>query len=319
MRVWAPPTTRLSTTSNRSSNAGAGKPCPHAVAATRRARSSESSPTPSVPSVSTTRSRSAAVSHSVATFSKAAANRANSASAIVSPAANAWPPKRLISPCSRFATRSSASRMWKPAIERPEPRSSPALPGAKTIAGRWKRSLRRDATMPTTPWCHVGRYRQSVEPPAFAASAVAPSRSASASSCIETSTSRRSRLSRSSSDAIARASSGSSVTRQRMPTVMSARRPAALSRGPATKPRSLAVARAGSRPATRNSASMPGCARPARMRRRPCSTRMRFAWSSRTTSATVPSATRSSKAARFGPSPLSTPCSRNRARVAAST
>ncbi len=57
-----------------------------------------------------------------------------------------------------------------------------------------------------------------------------------------------------------------------MPSDMSASRPAALSRGPTTKPRSAAVARAGSRPATANSAAMPGCARPARMRASPCST-----------------------------------------------
>ena len=56
-----------------------------------------------------------------------------------------------------LATRSSASRKWKPSIERPEPLSSPPPPRANTIAGRWNRSLRRDATMPTTPWCHSSR------------------------------------------------------------------------------------------------------------------------------------------------------------------
>ncbi len=54
-----------------------------------------------------------------------------------------------------------------------------------------------------------------------------------------------------------------------MPSDMSARRPAALRRGPATKPRSNAVARRASRPATANSASTPGCARPARIRAKP--------------------------------------------------
>ncbi len=94
-----------------------------------------------------------------------------------------------------------------------------------------------------------------------------------------------------------------------MPSDMSASLPAAFRRGPATKPKSKAVARCASRPATANSASTPGCARPARMRARPCSTKIRFTWSRRTTSATVPSATRSTKAARFGSSrPVNAPC-----------
>ena len=44
----------------------------------------------------------------------------------------------------------------------PEPRSSPLAARANTTAGRWKRSLSRAATMPTTPWCHSGRNRHSV-------------------------------------------------------------------------------------------------------------------------------------------------------------
>ena len=55
-----------------------------------------------------------------------------------------------------------------------------------------------------------------------------------------------------------------------------------------------------SRPATRNSAATPGCMRPARMRLMPCATRMRLLASSRTTSATVPSATRSSRLSSLG-------------------
>ena len=47
-------------------------------------------------------------------------------------------------------------------------------------------------------------------------------------------------------------------------------------------------------PATWNSAAIPGCRRPLRMRCSPCATRMRLLRSRRTTSATVPSATRSS-------------------------
>ena len=54
------------------------------------------------------------------------------------------------------------------------------------------------------------------------------------------------------------------------------------------------------RPATRKSAAIPAHALPARMRASPCATRMRLFESRRTTSATVPSATRSSSSARFG-------------------
>jgi hypothetical protein len=49
------------------------------------------------------------------------------------------------------------------------------------------------------------------------------------------------------------------------------------------------------RPATWNSAAMPGAAWPLRMRSSPAATRMRLLRSSGTTSATVPSATRSSR------------------------
>ena len=90
--------------------------------------------------------------------------------------------------------------------------------------------------MPTTPWCHSARYRQSVHP----SSSTPHSRSASACSCIVASTSRRSRLSPSSSAAIRSALAWSSDIRQAMPTDMSASRPAALSRGPATKPEVVA-------------------------------------------------------------------------------
>jgi hypothetical protein len=51
-----------------------------------------------------------------------------------------------------LATRSSASRRWKPGIERPEPLSGRPAPRAKTKVGRCSRSFRRPATMPTTPF-----------------------------------------------------------------------------------------------------------------------------------------------------------------------
>ena len=85
-----------------------------------------------------------------------------------------------------------------------------------------------------------------------------------------------------------------------MPSVMSASRPAALSRGPRAKPKSPALAWRGSRPAAANRAATPGCIRPARIRFSPCATRQRLLRSRRTTSATVPSATRSSRASSRG-------------------
>ena len=85
-----------------------------------------------------------------------------------------------------------------------------------------------------------------------------------------------------------------------MPSVMSASRPAALMRGPSAKPKSKPAARAGSRPATWNSAATPGCMRPLRMRFSPCATSRRLLASSLTTSATVPSATRSSSVSSRG-------------------
>ena len=73
---------------------------------------------------------------------------------------------------------------------------------------------------------------------------------------------RRSRFSRSSSCAQFAARASSSVIRHSMPRLMSARRPAALRRGPATKPRSKLDASASGRPAARSSAAMPGVRAP---------------------------------------------------------
>ena len=77
------------------------------------------------PSVRSVRVSVAASSHSPATVRSALSNRATPASGSVAssvqPAAIAWPPKRSSRPGWRLATRSSASRRWKPGIDRPEP------------------------------------------------------------------------------------------------------------------------------------------------------------------------------------------------------
>ena len=115
---------------------------------------------------------------------------------------------------------------------------------------------------PTTPWCHFAVQAHGDSGRRLDLDAVeVGERLRPASSA---STSRRSRLRRSSSARQrARRRRRSSASRQRMPMLMSASRPAALSRGPATKPRSNARgARAMSRPATANSARTPGCAVP---------------------------------------------------------
>ena len=82
-----------------------------------------------------------------------------------------------------------------------------------------------------------------------------------------------------------------------MPTLMSVSRPAAFRRGATAKPKSAAVMSWYDRPADSSSARMPATQRPARMRRSPCATKIRLLRSSGTTSATVPSATRSSRSA----------------------
>ena len=81
-----------------------------------------------------------------------------------------------------------------------------------------------------------------------------------------------------------------------------------------------APARRGSRPAAVNSAATPGCMRPARMRLSPCATSRRLLASSLTTSATVPSATRSSSASSLGcAAAANAPRARSSARSASST
>ena len=115
------------------------------------------------------------------------------------------------------------------------------------------------------------------------------------------------------------ASPGCSARRHSMPVAISSKRPAALRRGPKPKPRSLAFKRAGLRLAIRSSAAIPGLALPARIRFNPSLTSIRLFLSSGTTSATVPSATKSSKSAIFGSGKLFWPnqsCSLNLVRSA---
>ncbi len=65
------------------------------------------------------------------------------------PAAARWPPNEVR--CDAQASR-PASRS-KPGMLRPDPRPPPSPSSEITIAGRWWRSARREATIPTTPGC----------------------------------------------------------------------------------------------------------------------------------------------------------------------
>ena len=144
----------------------------------------------------------------------------------------------------------------------------------------------------------------------------------SASCSIDCSMSRRSRFSRCSVSARSLASIEDSASKHSMPIDISSSRPAALRRGPTMNPRSEAVACRKSRPATSKSASIPGRARPLRIRAKPAATKMRLLRSRGTTSATVPKATRSSASPRLGsviPSVLNQPRCLSSARSALST
>ena len=180
-------------------------------------------------------------------------------------------------------------------MERPLPLPAPSSSAIST-AGRWNRSTMRDATIPTTPACHPSRASTSPRAPASTrarASSIASSRMRRSISC-------RAAFSRSSSSASARAVPSSSARRSRTPRPASSSRPAALMRGASRKPTWPAVISPPSAiPATRFSARSPG-RRLVAIASSPQRTRIRFAPTSGTTSATVPSATRSSASFRFG-------------------
>mmetsp|Transcript_21614 Transcript_21614/g.51353 ORF Transcript_21614/g.51353 Transcript_21614/m.51353 type:complete len:205 (+) Transcript_21614:1358-1972(+) len=204
-------------------------------------------------------------------------------------------------------------------MERPDPLRWPSAPRAKTKVGRWTRSLMRDATMPTTPSWKSASNSATAGGRAPCSASTSASSLASARSRMPLSISRRSRLIASSWVASSRARTGSSVVSVSMPRVMSASRPAALMRGPSAKPRSKPWAWLASRLAALKRAITPGWPRPARMRLSPWATRRRLLASSRTTSATVPRATRSSRPSRRGSGSGRAPRLRSSARRPSST
>ncbi len=186
---------------------------------------------------------------------------------------------------------STAAPRSTPETDRPDPLPMPPS-SATTMAGRPIRSLMRLATIPMTPGCQPA--------PEMIATArlPCPASLASASSRTACSISRRSSLNWLSSMAIARASASSSVVSSRTPRSARPTRPPALMRGPSAKPRSVAV---GSR--VRRAASI-RAARPTLRRAAitfsPCVTKARLSPLSWATSATVPSATMSSRSSRRG-------------------
>ena len=296
---WPLPTSRWSRTAKRSRKSGASKPWPQTWASSSAtANALKATASASAPSWRSSRCSAWSPASSRTAACSAAAKRGTSSRASWQPAAMAWPPKRATRSGSRFTSRSSTSRRCTPGTERPEPLSRPSAPRANTKVGRCSASFTRPARMPTTPSWKASSNSASAAGASPAGRAAA--KSASARSRMSASTARRSRLMASRRCASSSASAGSSARRHSMPRRMSVRRPAALMRGPMAKPKSALPARAGSRPATWNSARTPGCICPARMRLRPCATRRRLLASSRTTSATVPSATRSSRPSSLG-------------------
>ena len=205
----------------------------------------------------------------------------------------AWPPPLMSNPASTAAR--TAWPRSTPGIERPEP--VPFSPNSAIAnAGRPKRSFRRAATRPTTPGCQPSPLAITIDP--FSSMPSEASASASACSSVAFSTCWRSRFRRSSSAAIAAAFAGSSAMRSFVPSVASPMRPPALMRGPSKKPKWNGVG-GPSRRAASMSARRPTFSR-RRSATRPLVTKARFKPTSGTTSATVPSATRSRKLRRSG-------------------
>ena len=119
--------------------------------------------------------------------------RAAAASASVQPAAIAWPPKRSSSPGWRLLTRSSASRRWKPGIERPEPLSTP-VGAAREDEGRPVQAVLHAAGDDADHALVERRVEQRQRRRRVAVGASAARSAASACSRMPASTSRRSRL-----------------------------------------------------------------------------------------------------------------------------
>ncbi|MNH27980.1 hypothetical protein D3C79_881150 [compost metagenome] len=131
------PTSRCCRIRNLPSKVGSGNACPHGPPSrSSSAVSSESSCIASSPSDQITPSSIAGSSHSPTKSPKRWRNSSNLASSSDNPAAIAWPPNFIIKPGLRVSSRSSASRMCKPATERPEPFKIPSPAGANAITGR---------------------------------------------------------------------------------------------------------------------------------------------------------------------------------------
>ena len=127
----------------RSTRTGRGLPVPPGSSRSRSATAS---------TVSSRASTSASASRARSKPSRRRRERSGMfSSRTVKPAARAWPPK----PSSRSLHSASRSNRFTPPQERQEPFP---IPWSRQIinAGQPYRSVRREATMPTTPWCHSG-------------------------------------------------------------------------------------------------------------------------------------------------------------------
>ena len=219
----------------------------------------------------------------------------------------AWPPNARSTPGCALADEVERVAQVEAGDRPPRALEQPVL-AAREDEGRPVHAAPSGARRRCRPRLRGSRGRTASAPRQRAQSSAGSSASSSASACsrMPASTSRRSRLMASSCAGQLGGARRVVASRHSMPSVMSASRPAALMRGPSAKPKSKPQWRGADRarrrrtaPPRRRACGRRGCAC------RPCATRRRLLASSRTTSATVPSATRSSRRPAAAASPRS--------------
>ena len=200
------------------------------------------------------------------------------------PAAARCPPK--LSRCSEQA--SSAASRSKPGMLRPLPRPPPSPSSETTTTGRWWRSTRREATIPTTPGCQPSPARTSPGASRRSLRQLPPRRLGRR---IDLALPRPPlRVGPPQLVAISSARPSSSVSISSTPASARYSRPAALIRGASRNARSPSSSRVGSHFEAAISARSPS-RRARRISASPRLTSDRFSPTNGTTSATVASAT----------------------------
>ena len=152
---WLSPTVRCSTTAKSPLHIGSGNADPQGPASrNERANSRLRAVSGNGPSVTIAPLKSALGYKCCIRSAAHFVNSSSADSAIVRPAAIAWPPNFSIRPGLALDIAASKSRICTPGIDRPEPLRNCSSSRAKAITGRWHRSRTRAAMSPTTPWCH---------------------------------------------------------------------------------------------------------------------------------------------------------------------